>query len=68
MPKRDFTEEPTVEVTPGAKPDFDFTIEVEVMDSLTREAYYRVQRIAILRGDASLLPDGKTMSREEVGR
>jgi len=66
MPKRDFTEEPTVEVTPPADVVFDFTVGVEVMPAETREAYYRISHVALTRNDASLLPDGKVMTQEQV--
>lgn len=45
---------------------FDFTVGVEVMDGPTKSAYYRVRRSALIRGDATLLPEGKKMSRREI--
>lgn len=45
---------------------FDFTNGVEVMDARTRSAYYAIRRVALQRGDASLLPEGKLISLVEV--
>jgi hypothetical protein len=73
--KTDATVEPTA--TPSAPVSstsepittgdiFDFTVGVEVMDGPTKSAYYRVRRSALIRGDATLLPEGKKMSRREI--
>lgn len=67
MSKRSFVDEPTVEVTPDLTEQlFDFTVGVEVMEPLVREAYYRISHVALTRDDSSLLPDGKVMTQAEV--
>lgn len=45
---------------------YDFTIDPDAMDKATRSLYYRLRRVAILAGDADLLPDGKALTAAEV--
>lgn len=45
---------------------YDFTIDFDAMDPVTRQLFFRLRRVAILAGDASLLPNGRTMTRAEV--
>lgn len=45
---------------------YDFTTDADAMDKATRSLYYRLRRVAILAGDAELLPDGKTLTAADV--
>jgi hypothetical protein len=45
---------------------FDFTLDPEVMEPSLLAAYYRVRRAAMQRNDASLMPEGKKMTRAEI--
>jgi hypothetical protein len=56
-------------VPPPANPAediFDFSVHSSAMTPEVFQAYMRLQRIAIIRGDRSLLPDGKVMTRAEI--
>jgi len=60
--------EPEV-VPPPANPAedvFDFTVHPSVMTTEVYHAYMRLRRIALIRGDRSLLPAGKVMTRAEI--
>lgn len=45
---------------------FDFTVGPEVMEPVVLAAYYRVRRAAMQRNDASLMPEGKKLTRNEI--
>ena len=45
---------------------FDFKVHPSVMPTEVYHAYMRLRRIAIIRGDRSLLPAGKKMTRAEI--
>ena len=63
--KRDFTDDVTIEEAPTVE-SFDFTVDESVMPARTRLAYYRLRRAALTRNDPSALPEGKTMTLDEV--
>jgi hypothetical protein len=59
--------EPEMVVQSGPGDDiFDFTIGPEVMSHEAYQAYYKVAHIALTRGDASLMPAGKVMTRNQI--
>jgi len=59
--------EPEMVVQSGPGDDiFDFTIGPEVMSHEAYQAYYKVAHIALTRGDASLMPAGKIMTRNQI--
>lgn len=45
---------------------YDFTLPDVAMDPETRAAYFRLDRIALLAGDAEARPAGKKMTAAEV--
>jgi hypothetical protein len=51
---------------PAAEPVFDFRVHRALMTPEVENAYNRLERIAIIRGDRSLLPAGKVMTRAEI--
>ena len=56
-----------VESTEQAERVFDFTQpDTSAMDEQTKEAYFRLRRVALLANDASGLPDGKTYTESQV--
>lgn len=60
-------EEPEMVVQSGPGDDiFDFTVGPEVMSREAYQAYYKVAHIALTRGDASLMPAGKVMTRNQI--
>lgn len=63
--KRDFTDEVTIEETPVVE-SFDFRLDESVMPPRTKLAYYRLRRVAMTRGDQSVLPEGKVLTLDEV--
>ena len=76
MPKTttDETLQPPAPVEPEVVPSpvnpaedvFDFTVHPSVMTTEVYHAYMRLRRIALIRGDRSLLPAGKVMTRAEI--
>lgn len=70
MSKGTATEQTAVEQKPmasaGGGDVFDFTIGPEVMEPIVLAAYYRVRRAAMQRNDASLLPEGKKLTRRQI--
>ncbi|NBW19593.1 MAG: hypothetical protein EBR82_67630 [Caulobacteraceae bacterium] len=58
--------EPKATASAGGGDVFDFTVGPEVMDPVVLAAYYRVRRAAMQRNDASLMPEGKKLTRKEI--
>jgi len=60
------TPEKSVKAAPASGEVFDFTLDPEVMEPAVLAAYYRVRRAAMQRNDASLMPEGRKMTRTEI--
>lgn len=60
------TPEKSVKTVTASDEVFDFTLDPEVMEPSLLAAYYRVRRAAMQRNDASLMPEGKKMTRAEI--
>lgn len=60
------TPEKSVKAAPASGEVFDFTLDPEVMEPSVLAAYYRVRRAAMQRNDASLMPEGRKMTRTEI--
>ncbi len=45
---------------------FDFTVDLELMDELTKTLYYRLDHRAVVRNDDNLRPAGKKLSQTQV--
>jgi len=59
--------EPEIIVQSGPGDDvFDFTSGPELLSTEAYNAYYRLAHVALSRGDASLLPNGKVMTRNQI--
>lgn len=58
---------PDASVGTVSDPDtFDFTVHPSAMDPQTEWAYGQLRRAAMMRGDQSILPNGKKLTRIEV--
>lgn len=59
--------EPEMIVQSGPGDDvFDFTAGPELLNPEAYNAYYRLAHIALTRNDASLMPNGKVMTRNQI--
>jgi glycerophosphoryl diester phosphodiesterase len=67
---------PEIEINPTSEPVaavadvddevFDFTNGPEILSSRHYDAFYKLRRYAMIRNDASLLPDGRVMKLSEI--